>query len=183
MCMFSPNDIDYAPCIYGTLWAGGIIAPANPGYSAKDLAFMLKDSGAKAIVAQKSLLKVALEAARLAGVEEANIILIGDDGTGNTDATHFKNLQKQTKQSRPYKLNGDNDLAFLAYSSGTTGLPKGVMLSHRNIIADVLAVKSCVGENYNWKNDKILAVLPFFHIYGRSSSTPRHSIILTKVQA
>ncbi|KAK3675352.1 hypothetical protein LTR78_004862 [Recurvomyces mirabilis] len=168
MCVFSPNDVDYGPCIYGTLWAGGIIAPANPGYNAKDLAFMLKNAGAKAIVTQKPLLKVALEAAKLAGIKESSIILIGDDGAGNTDATHFKNLLKQTKRSRPYKLDSDNDLAFLAYSSGTTGLPKGVMLSHRNIIADVLGIKSIVGENYNWRNDKILAILPFFHIYGWS---------------
>ncbi|KAK5109108.1 hypothetical protein LTR62_007565 [Meristemomyces frigidus] len=166
LCIFSPNDVDYGPCVYGTLWAGGIIAPANPGYGAKDLAFMLKDSGAKALVAQKSLLNVALEAAKLVGMKESNIILIGDDGAGNGDATHFKNLLKPKKVSRPFKLNADEALAFLAYSSGTTGLPKGVMLSHTNIISDVLAVKATMGCNYSWKNDKILAVLPFFHIYG-----------------
>jgi 4-coumarate--CoA ligase len=165
--VFSPNDVDYSPCVYGALWAGGVIAPANPAYGAKDLAFMLENSGAKALVAQKSLLKVALEAAKLAGLRESSIILIGDDGAGNTDASHFKNLAQPTRrQERPCDLNPDVDLAFLAYSSGTTGLPKGVMLSHKNIVSDVLMVKHSVGTEYSWQNDKILAVLPFFHIYG-----------------
>ena len=66
-------------------------------------------------------------------------------------------------------MHRDNDLAFLVYSSGTTGLPKGVMLSHGNIMADVLQVYGAVGKSYTSGKDKILGVLPFFHIYGFNS--------------
>ncbi|KAK3117662.1 hypothetical protein LTR53_000791 [Teratosphaeriaceae sp. CCFEE 6253] len=166
LCVFSPNDIDYAPCVHGTLYAGGIIAPANPGYGAKDLAFMLKNSGSRVVVTLKALLDVALEATKLAGLSESSIILIGEDESESAGATHFKRLLKPDAQrQRPSAIKGE-DLAFLAYSSGTTGLPKGVMLSHTNIVADVLQVKHSVGHNYSWDSDKILGILPFFHIYG-----------------
>lgn len=169
ICMFSPNDADYGPCVYGALYVGGTIAPANPGYGAKDLAFMLKDAGAKVLMTHKALLPVALEATKLAGLPQNSIILMGADTSDAGQAKHFKSLLKSHRNAsrpRPYKLSPDEDLAFLAYSSGTTGLPKGVMLSHRNIIADVLEIKNSVGNNYSWKSDKLLGVLPFFHIYG-----------------
>ncbi|KAK5678413.1 hypothetical protein LTS10_008856 [Elasticomyces elasticus] len=166
LCVFSPNDVDYAPCVHGTLYAGGIIAPANPGYGAKDLAYMLKNSGAKAIVTQKALLKVAVEAAKIAELPQDSIILLGEDISHSTDATHFKKLLKPVEQrKRPYEIVGE-DLAFLAYSSGTTGLPKGVMLTHTNVVADVCQIKNSVGHNYTWDNDRLLGLLPFFHIYG-----------------
>ncbi|KAK3635330.1 hypothetical protein LTR56_014755 [Elasticomyces elasticus] len=166
LCVFSPNDVDYAPCVHGTLYAGGIIAPANPGYGAKDLAYMLKNSGAKAIVTQKALLKVAVEAAKIAELPQSSIILLGEDVSHSTDATHFKKLLKPDEQrKRPYEIVGE-DLAFLAYSSGTTGLPKGVMLTHTNVVADVCQIKNSVGHNYTWENDRLLGLLPFFHIYG-----------------
>ncbi|KAK1077644.1 hypothetical protein LTR33_007919, partial [Friedmanniomyces endolithicus] len=79
LCVFSPNDVDYALIVHGTLYAGGIIAPANPGYGAKDLAFMLKNSGARVIVTQKALLGVAVEAAALAGLLKGNVVLLGED--------------------------------------------------------------------------------------------------------
>ncbi|KAK0252608.1 hypothetical protein LTS09_012281 [Friedmanniomyces endolithicus] len=166
LCVFSPNDVDYALIVHGTLYAGGIIAPANPGYGAKDLAFMLKNSGARVIVTQKALLSVAVEAAELAGLSKGNVVLLGGDESHSPEATHFKQLLKPDQQrERPCKIEG-KDLAFLAYSSGTTGLPKGVMLTHTNIIANVLQVKHSVGHNYSWDKDKILGILPFFHIYG-----------------
>jgi len=63
-------------------------------------------------------------------------------------------------------MDPDKDLAFIAYSSGTTGLPKGVMLSHQNIVANILMIQGAVGKWYRSGSDKLLGVLPFFHIYG-----------------
>lgn len=62
------------------------------------------------------------------------------------------------------------DLAFLAYSSGTTGLPKGVMLTHRNVVSNVLQLGAAESENLGWRRDKLLGFLPFYHIYGLSTS-------------
>lgn len=168
MNVFALNDIDIGPCTYGVLHAGGIVSPANPGYSAEELAFMFKDAGAKAVVTQRALLPVALKAAKMAGMPEDRIILLGEERDPGMRFKHFTAIRKAsgTNRYRRRKLNPDTDLAFLAYSSGTTGLPKGVMLSHRNIISDVLMITGSVGKSYNWEQDKILGVLPFFHIYG-----------------
>lgn len=71
------------------------------------------------------------------------------------------------------KANPNEDLAFLVYSSGTTGHPKGVMLTHRNIVANVMMIKAGESGKLSWEGgptgegDKLMAFLPFFHIYGK----------------
>lgn len=175
LTVFAMNDVDVGPCTYGALYAGGVASPANPSYSARELAYMIQDAGAKALVTQKGLLSVALEAATLAKLPQNRIILLGADK--NPDFLHFTELSPRRHDDslpRP-RLHPDTDLAFLVYSSGTTGLPKGVMLSHRNIIADVLMISNSVGRSYHWQTDKVLGVLPFYHIYG-SSLFPFHAL-------
>lgn len=129
---------------------------------------MLKDSGAKAIATQKPLLPVAVKAAKAAGIPQDRVILLGEERDQELRFKHFTSIRMTsgTNRYRRRRLNPDTDLAFLAYSSGTTGLPKGVMLSHRNIVADVLMITGSVGKNYSWNKDKFLGVLPFYHIYG-----------------
>jgi len=165
--LFTPNSIDTPAVMWGAHFAGAIVSPANPGYTAAELVHQLKDSGAKGIVTQMSVLPIALEAAEKVGIPVNRICLIGED-------KHPKNLVKPFTEVlnmagihryRRAKVDPDNDLAFLVYSSGTTGLPKGVMLSHRNIIADVL-MNEALETPLHWENDSVLAFLPFFHIYG-----------------
>jgi 4-coumarate--CoA ligase len=166
--LFAPNDIDIGPIIYGTFYAGGIISPANPGYNASELAFQLTNSGAKAIVTTLDGLKVALAAAAKANIPTDRIILCGEARDPDHRVKHWSNIRKTSGASRyrRRKAAPDTDLAFLVYSSGTTGLPKGVMLSHRNVIADILQIRGAVGKWYETGKDKMLGVLPFFHIYG-----------------
>lgn len=166
--LFAPNDIDIGAIIYGTFFAGGIVSPANPGYSADELAFQLNNSGAKAIVTTVDCLKVALAAAKKANIPEDRVVLCGEGRDPEHKFKHWTNIRKTSGASRyrRRKASPDTDLAFLVYSSGTTGLPKGVMLSHRNVIADILLIQGAVGKWYCSGTDKILGVLPFFHIYG-----------------
>ena len=152
---------------WGTHWCGGIVSPANPGYSADELAFQLKDSGAKVLVTQLPVLEIARKAAQKVGIPDDHIILIGDKKDPEGKFKHFTSVRNisGTQRYRKAKIDPANDLAFLVYSSGTTGLPKGVMLCHRNIIANTLQVTA--GEvPYLTSKDSILAFLPFFHIYG-----------------
>ncbi len=144
------------------------MSPANPAYSTDELAFQLGNSGSKAIVTTTDFLSTALKAAKKSGIPEDRVFLLGSKRDPSHRAKHWTNIRKTSGASRyrRRKMDPDKDLAFLVYSSGTTGLPKGVMLSHRNIIADLLLIQGAVGRWYEGGKDKILGVLPFFHIYG-----------------
>lgn len=166
------------------------MSPANPGYTADELAFQLKDSGAKALATQKPFLKVAVEAATQAGIPEDRIILMGDEKNKSMRFKHFSSVRNLAGTSRYWWTKAHpKDLAFLVYSSGTTGHPKGVMLCHENIISNILMLKAGEGGYLSWdggpdgNGDRTLAFLPFFHIYGRSCIEICTSFILTTTQA
>lgn len=172
--IFSPNTIDYAPAVFGTLWAGGVASTANPTYTVKELAFQMKDSNVKAIITQVPMLAAAREAAKLVGIPEDRIILMGADRDPSGRFKHFTEIRSSGLLAFPSqtRVEPSKDLAFLVYSSGTTGLPKGVMLTHGNIVANVMQFSAaerrsglhCLG-GMDGKGDKQLAVLPFFHVY------------------
>ena len=160
--------------MWGAIWAGGIVSPSNPAYTAEELAFQLKNSGAKVLITQAPFLPVATAAAKEAGIPEDGIILIGDQRDPQARIKHFtsiRNISGATRFRKP-KVNPSRDLAFLVYSSGTTGVPKGVMLSHRNIVANILQLAEGEAGNLTWNGgvdgtgDRILAYLPLFPISG-----------------
>lgn len=170
--------------MYGTAWAGGVISPANPTYTVDELAFQLGNCKAKVLATQLAMLPVARAAAKKVGLSEDRIILIGDQRDPEARFKHFTSVRNLAGTSRYRRTRVDpaKDVAYLVYSSGTTGLPKGVMLSHRNIVANVLQAQLGDSFNLKWnggpenKGDKILAFLPFFHIYGEI-----HLLLLEKI--
>ena len=93
LALFTPNCIDTPIITWGTHWAGGIISPANPGYTVDEMAYQLKDAGAKALATQRPFLKVAVEAARRAGIPEDRIILIGDEKDASARFKHFTSVR------------------------------------------------------------------------------------------
>ncbi len=173
LAFFTPNCIDIPAVYWGCLWAGGVISPVNCGYTSDELALQLRDSGAKAIVTQRPFLDTVSKASEQVGLIDDNILLFGNEEdnkkwlTNIDDETQDNNCDVEKEKIVPGK-----DLAFLVFSSGTTGLPKGVMLSHTNIVANALLLAAGEGGNLTWnggldgKGDRTLAFLPFFHIYG-----------------
>lgn len=118
--IYAPNDIDVGPVIYGTFFAGGIVSPANPGYSPDELAFQLTNSGSKAIVTTKDFLPSALKAAEKAGIHEDRILLLGEQHDESRRFRHWTRLQKSLESRIRRRKAKPQDLAYLVYSSGTT---------------------------------------------------------------
>lgn len=124
LLLFTPNCIDTPAIMWGCHWAGGIVSPANPGYTVDELAFQLTDSGASAIVTQMPFLETAVKAAKQVGIPEDRIILMGDAKDPSHKFKHFTQIRNMngTNRYRKVKRNGLKDLAYLPYSSGTTGV-------------------------------------------------------------
>jgi acyl-CoA synthetase (AMP-forming)/AMP-acid ligase II len=157
LAIYSPNLPEYALAFYGTAAAGGAATTINPLYTVDELAFQLQDAGARFLVTVPPFLDRAREAAARTGVDE---VFVFGEAEG---ATPFASLLAAGGQPPAVAIDPANDLVALPYSSGTTGLPKGVMLTHRNLVANLCQFQDALGTG---AGERLIAVLPFFHIYG-----------------
>ncbi len=159
--ILSPNLPEYALAFHAVASLGGIVSPVNPLYTEHEIAHQLKDAGARFLVTVPQFLEKATAAAREAAIEE---LFIFDEGETEVDgATRFSSLLASDGQFPEVEINPREDLVALPYSSGTTGLPKGVMLTHYNLVANMCQME---GLDYFTENDTLICVLPLFHIYG-----------------
>lgn len=173
--VFSPNCIDFPAIVLGAIWAGGAVSPANPAYTAEELAFQLRDAQAKFLVTQMACLDVAIQAAEKAGISKDRILLIGDELDSTGTLRHFSSclgMRMKYPGFRGVPVDPKRDVCLLAYSSGTTGRPKAVMLTHQNLVANQLQIKAtdegylASTGAYDNNGDKVLATVPYYHVYG-----------------
>ncbi len=152
----SPNSPEFAVVFHAVAILGAIVSPANPANTSHEIAHQLLDAGATLAVTTAALadkVRAAIDESRLP-VELVTI----DDAPGT------RSLAAIERDADPPAVAIDpaQDVVVLPYSSGTTGLPKGVMLTHRNLIANLVQIDAV--EQTRWR--AIVGVLPFFHIYG-----------------
>lgn len=157
--LLCPNIPAFATVFHGILRAGAIVTTINSLYTPGEIQKQLTDAGATWLITVSPLLPQAVAAAEAVGIPHDRVIVI-DGAAGHPNLRHLI-MEQQTAPE--VSFDPATHVAVLPYSSGTTGIPKGVMLSHRNLIANVQQSRSNIDLR---ENDRVLAVLPFFHIYG-----------------
>ena len=158
VALHSPNSILYPAVFYAATRAGASVTTVHPLCTAEELATQLRDSAARWIVTVSALLDVARRSAELVGgIEE---IFVCDRAVGHVSVL---DMADSTAPEPVVAIDPGDDVAVLPYSSGTTGVPKGVMLTHRSIATNLAQLEPVVPMG---PGERILAVLPFFHIYG-----------------
>ncbi|GAA5947283.1 hypothetical protein JCM3765_001605 [Sporobolomyces pararoseus] len=183
--VYSPNDIEYGPCLWASFRQGGIISPANPSYNASELVHQLKtvnkDCPVKLLLSHPDSVVEAVKACEESGLD-SRIIVLTRKGQHEL-AKGFPTLEDIIKDSKSDNLpprvqfsreEARTKLAFLSFSSGTTGLPKAVEIPHFAVISNILQASSHWDATFPFKSydvkkkkgDVVLGVLPFYHIYG-----------------
>jgi acyl-CoA synthetase (AMP-forming)/AMP-acid ligase II len=156
--IYSPNVPEYAIALHAAALIGGVVTTANPLYTADELAYQLGDSKAMFLATVPAFLEKASQAAAKAGVKE---VFVFGEGPG---ATPFAELLANDAAPPEVAIDPRQDVVLLPYSSGTTGLPKGVMLTHANVGGNI--AQTLDGFPELTADDVLAGVLPFFHSYG-----------------
>jgi long-chain acyl-CoA synthetase len=184
-----PNTFQYPVALFGILKAGAVVVNVNPLYTPRELAHQLKDSGAKAIVVFENFAKTLEQALPGTAVEHIVVTALGDllgDGINakgrllNFVLEHVQKrvpayqLPNAVRMRRALSLGAKSplrpavvthdDLAFLQYTGGTTGVAKGAMLTHRNIVANLLQAKAWAERQLSGDAETVLTPLPLYHI-------------------
>jgi 4-coumarate--CoA ligase len=182
ICLVAQNDVDTPLVMLAAFWAGAIVSPANPQYTVDELEYQLRDSKAKVVIADCNSLTRVQKACTRVGISHGNIILEGPRNLSASGPPHWTDIIKHkidtTDATRP-QISPRSDLAYLVYSSGTTGKPKGVRLSHYNVTSNILQAMAGECNMLSWNGsrgdttfppspagDSLIACLPFYHIYG-----------------
>ncbi|MCC5952358.1 MAG: AMP-binding protein [Acidimicrobiia bacterium] len=159
VALLAPNCIEYAIAFHGAAMAGLVVTTVNPTYTASEFRHQLQDSEATLVVTTAAALPVATEGAE--GTAVRRIVTV-DDSEVDSDVDHLDALYGPPLATHA-AVSPATDVVALPYSSGTTGLSKGVMLTHRNLVANLVQVEAVLPVD---EGEAVLSVLPFFHIYG-----------------
>ena len=155
--IFSPNLPEYPIAFHAVASLGGIITTLNSLYTPRELSDQLRDSHARYLLTVPAFMDRAAEAIKGLPIDE---VFVFGEAPG---ATPFAELISQAAEPVTLEIDPAEDVVALPYSSGTTGLAKGVMLTHRNLIANVLQAEQRIHLR---EGERVLGVMPFYHIYG-----------------
>ena len=162
VALYMTNRPEYIISLYGIARLGAVFTPMNPAYKEGEIAHQLSDAEAVAMVVQESLYPLVKSVwQRIRGLKE--VIVVGQHAE---EGTHlFRDLVRKASPKHPPQvpLSWAADLVALPYSSGTTGMPKGVMITHQNLVSNNIQF---ISSGRLTEQDTLLIFLPFYHIYG-----------------
>ncbi|MEN1729263.1 MAG: AMP-binding protein [Pseudomonadota bacterium] len=192
IAIMMPNVLQYPLAVFGALRAGLVVVNTNPLYTARELKHQLKDSGAKAIVIMENFASVLEAVVDDTDVEHVILTSMGDMMPTLKGMIMNFVLRKVKKMVPPYSLPGalqfksvlaqggskslsapdltHEDLAFLQYTGGTTGVSKGAMLSHGNMVANMQQSSAWLGELARPGKETIITALPLYHIFALTAN-------------
>ena len=182
-----PNVLQYPVVVFGALRAGLVVVNTNPLYTAREMEHQFNDSGAKALVSLANMAHLAEQVLPKTGIKTVIITEVGDMLAPlkrllvNSVVKHVKKMVPAYNLPNAVKLTdamakgrgravkeaapSNADIAVLQYTGGTTGVAKGAMLTHRNLIANMLQVKALMGSEMSEGSEVLIAPLPLYHIY------------------
>lgn len=192
IALMLPNTLQYPICLFGALWAGMTVVNVNPLYTGRELQYQLKDCGAETIVIFANGAQTLQNILGETPVKNIITTQIGDllhfpkNHIINFVLKHVKHMVpdyklpheisilKALKQRTPSEFNPvplkNSDLAFLQYTGGTTGVSKGAMLTHRNIISNLLQAKAWLTNLVEEGKEVIITALPLYHIFSLTAN-------------
>ena len=182
-----PNVLQYPVVVFGAMRAGLVVVNTNPLYTAREMEHQFNDSGAKALICLANMAHLAEQVVPKTGVKTVIVTEVGDMLPTfkrllvNFVIKHVKKMVPGYNLPQAVKLNdalakgrgqsfseanpSNADIAVLQYTGGTTGVAKGAMLTHRNLVANMLQVKELMGANLDEGCEVLIAPLPLYHIY------------------
>ncbi len=192
VAIMSPNILQYPVCLYGILRAGLTVVNINPLYTARELEHQLKDSEAKAIIIVENFCRILQQVLPTTQVRHVITTGLGDllkfpkSHIVNFVVKHVKKMvpaweisnaipfkEALTKGSTK-KLKSPNihpgDIAFLQYTGGTTGVSKGAMLTHKNIVANILQAREWIKSRIKEGDEIIITPLPLYHVFSLTAN-------------
>jgi long-chain acyl-CoA synthetase len=191
IALMMPNLLQYPICLYGALRAGYTVVNCNPLYTERELEHQLKDSGAEAIVIVENFARVLENVVARTPVKHVIVTQLGDmldfpkRMIVNLVVKHVKKMVPAWNIANAIELRdalieggryplkpvdvGHEDLAFLQYTGGTTGVSKGAMLTHRNIIANLQQAHAWI-KPFLRDHEIIITALPLYHIFALTAN-------------
>ncbi|XP_022808056.1 4-coumarate--CoA ligase 1-like isoform X2 [Stylophora pistillata] len=164
LAIYLPNVPEYPIIYHGVAYTGGMVTTVNPLYTAEELERQLQDTQAIYLVTSPSFLNKAKEASEAQGKIKKIFVVGGEDSDG---CEAFSHLLEDDGSSFPNECMVDKvDVVTMPYSSGTTGLPKGVMITHHGMIADAYILEAAKVFVVD-KNSVVMTILPFSHMFSQ----------------
>ena len=192
VAIMMPNLLQYPICVFGTLRAGCTVVNVNPLYTPRELEHQLNDSGAETIVILENFASVLEDVIRKTRIKHVVVASIGDMLGFPKGAivnfvvrkvkkmvpawqlpayTRFNDALARGARKAPAKVEvGHDDIAFLQYTGGTTGVSKGAMLIHRNIVANMLQAGEWIKPAVREGQEVIITALPLYHIFSLTAN-------------